>query len=211
MVRTVLYTNKASKINCLPCTDLISLTARLDLLPHIMQQIPKDQSNRSTERVIFWSGRQERDRGCSEVAPTPIATSQLHLKSTGHPGISLMSVPAVRYVNGTVMKKEIEKSQILKTLVVIHLSAGWHHVQVCHYWILLPPLGDSSQISWLSMAEIEAFMFFISWWKITLNTFRLCFVFAPIDTQRITSDRSVVYWFWSNWVSLWVLLHTRPV
>lgn len=108
------------------------------------------------------------------------------------------------------MKKEIEKSQIHKTLVVIHLSAGWHHVQVCHYWILLPPLGDSSQISWLSMAEIEAFMFFISWWKITLNTFRLCFVFAPIDTQRITSDRSVVYWFWSNWVSLWVLLHTRP-
>lgn len=124
MVRTVLYTNKASKINCLPCTDLISLTARLDLLPHIMQQIPKDQSNRSTERVIFWSGRRERDVGCSDSYSNITASS----KSTGHPGISLVSVPADRYVNGMAMKKEIEKSQIHKTLAVIHLSAGWQRV-----------------------------------------------------------------------------------
>lgn len=77
MVRTVLYTNKASKINCLPCTDLISLTARLDLLPHIMQQIPKDQSNRSTERVIFWSGRRERDVGCSDSYSNITASSKI--------------------------------------------------------------------------------------------------------------------------------------
>lgn len=119
MVRTVLYTNKASKINCLPCTDLISLTARLDLLPHIMQQIPKDQSNRSTERVIFWSGRRERDVGCSDSYSNITASSKIDTRE---------SVLCQCYVNGMAMKKEIEKSQIHKTLAVIHLSAGWQRV-----------------------------------------------------------------------------------
>lgn len=60
---------------------------------------------------------------------------------------------------------------------------------------------QTSKIQWLSVLEIEAFWFFISWWQITLNTSRceMSSVSAWLDSLCITTHLSGVHWLQSNW------------
>lgn len=105
----------------------------------------------------------------------------------------------VRYVNGRLRKmREITEKSTQRWITC------WGHchprVQVCNYWILLPPMSNEQDPMMISAGN-WSILFFISWWQITLNTSRceMSSVSAWLDSLCITSHLSGVHWLQSNW------------
>ena len=88
----------------------------------------------------------------------------------GHRGIKTDVSTMVRYVNGRLRKmREITEKSTQRWITC------WVHchppVQVCNYWILLPPMSNEQDPMIISAGN-WSILFFISWWQITLNTSR---------------------------------------